>query len=283
MISPELAARRSVIRMSELAKMESTQRVWEQIERWNPVLSVEGLKPHLSAYQQFVLEPETYGLLHTNRVFDKSLYSARGLLALHVVGSTNVGKDETLKCMRIPWVLSDTERPQESRDIQGTTYNFVSKHQMEDSVKRGDLIERTLVKHPNGQEYWYGTHKQRVEEMIGSGVSIFAFRTNQDAFKPISLFCEKFGISVIRVLILPNCSANEYIDRVMSKRGPERVATAKAEISQTPNLYRIQTVLGNPFDSETNQPLRAASALGSWLTRTFDIRLPTPKDGVIFS
>ena len=154
---------------------------------------------------------------------------------------------------------------------------------MDESVKRGDLIEFTRVKYRDGKEYRYGTHKRRVHAMIESGASIFAFRTNQDGFTPISRFCEEHGIPVIRVLMLPNCPALEYFVRVQQLRGPERIATAKAEIQYTPDLYRIQAVLGNPFDYITGKPIRAAAALGTWLTRTFDIRLPTPKDGVIYS
>lgn len=279
----ERQEKRTIIRISELARMPSALGIWDEIERWDSVLSVEGLKPHLSAYQQFVREPESYGLLHTERAFDRRLYPLGGPLAIHVVGSTGVGKDVVLEYMGIPWVLSDTERPKETRDSQGVTYNFVTREQMDESVQRGDLIEYTRVKYRDGRDYRYGTHKRRVRTMIRSGESIFAFRTNQDGFTPISRFCEEEGIPVIRVLMLPNCPAFEYFDRVQSLRGPERIATAKVEIQHTPNLYRIQAVLGNPFDSKTGQPIRAASALGSWLTRTFDVRLPTPKDGVIYS
>jgi len=276
MTSAERQEKRSIIRMSELAKMPSALGIWGEIERWDSILSVEGLKPHLSAYQQFIREPETDGLLYTERAFDRRSYPLGNPLAIHVVGSTGVGKDETLKYMGIPWVLSDTERPQEIRDSQGKTYNFVSQEQMDESVKRGDLIEFTRVKYRDGKEYRYGTHKRRVLAMIESGASIFAFRTNQDGFTPISRFCEKEGIPIVRVLMLPNCPALEYFDRVQSLRGPERIATAKVEIQHTPNLYRIQAVLGNPFDSKTGKPIRAAAALGSWLTRIFGIRLSQP-------
>lgn len=283
MTNSEWREKRAIIRISELAKMPSALGIWDEIERWNSVLSVDGLKPHLSAYQQFIREPEADGLLYSNRYTDRTKYSSVCQLAIHVVGPTGVGKDTVLEAMGIPWVLSDTERPRETRDVQGKTYNFVSQAEMAQSMQHGDLIEYTRVRYRDGKDYRYGTHKRRVLAMIESGVPVFAFRTNQDGFTPITRFCDEHGISVIRVLVLPNCPASEYFARVESQRGPERVATAKAEISQTPNLYRIQTVLGNPFDSKTGQPIRAASALGSWLTRTFDVRLPKPIDGVVYS
>lgn len=279
----ERTARRSIIRMSELANMPSALRIWKEIERWDPVLSVEGLKPYLSAYQRFVCEPGTDDLLHTDRAFDRGRYSSDGLLAFHAVGSTGVGKDTVLEAMNIPWVLSDTERPREARDTPDKTYHFVQREQMDASIQRGELVEYTRVPYRDGLLYRYGTHATRVQQMIESGVPIFAFRTNQDGFIPISRFCEEQSIPIVRILILPNCPASEYFDRVEQERGIARVATAKAEIQYTPELYRIDAILGNPFDPVTGRPIRAASALGSWLNKTFSVRLPQPSDGVDYS
>lgn len=66
MVIPDGQERRASIRISELAKMSSALGVWGEIKRWNSLLSVKGLKPHLSAYQRFVCEPGTDGLLHTS-------------------------------------------------------------------------------------------------------------------------------------------------------------------------------------------------------------------------
>lgn len=283
MISPELAARRSVIRMSELAKMESTQRVWEQIERWKPDLSVEGLKPHLSAYKRFICESKTDCLLHTNTYFDKSQHTPGNSLAIHVVGPTDVGKNSVLEAMNIPWVISDTERPIRPDEVQDETYHFVRSDEMDGSIERDELIEYTRNLNKDGRYYRYGTHKKRVQRMIDSGESAFAILINQDGITPISRFCEDHEVPVIRILILPNCPAFEYFERIAKERGVARVTAAQAEIQYTPDLYNIDAILGNPFDSETRQPFRAASALGSWLTRAFDVRLPTPKEGVIYS
>lgn len=283
MIPSELAARRSVIRMSELAKMESTQRVWEQIERWNPDLSVEGLKPHLSAYNRFVCESETDCLLHTNTYSDKLQHTSGNPLAIHVVGPTDVGKNSVLEAMNFPRVISDTERPIRPDDVQDETYHFVRSDEMDGSIERGELIEYTRNLNRDGRYYRYGTHKKRVQRMIGSGESAFAILINQDGITPISRFCEDHEVPIIRILILPNCPVFEYFHRIVKERGVARVTAAQAEIQYTPDLYKIDAILGNPFDAESRQPIRAASALGSWLTRTFDVRLPQPGDGVVYS
>lgn len=283
MISPELAARRSVIRMSELANMPRALDVWEEIERWNPVVSVEGLKPFLSAYQQFVCESGTNDLIHKNRVFDRSTYSPDVSLAIHVVGPTGVGKNSLLELINIPWVISDTERPMRAQEVQDKTYHFVTKKQMDASIRRGKLVEYTRNLNKDGHLYRYGTHSSRVQKVIDSGEPFFSILINQDGITPISRFCEEHGVPIVRILILPNCPASEYFDRMTQERGVARVRAAQAEIQYTPELYKIDVILGNPFDSQTGKPIRAAAALGSWLTRTFGVRLPTPKDGVIYS
>lgn len=283
MIPSELAARRSVIRMSELAKMEGTQRVWEQIEWWNPDLSVEGLKPHLSAYKRFVCEGETDCLLHTNTYFDTSPHTPGNPLALHVVGPTGVGKNSVLEAMKIPWVISDTERPIRPDEVQDKMYHFVGSDEMDGSIKYGELIEYTRNLNRDDRYYRYGTHKKRVQRMIDSRESAFAILINQDGITPISRFCGEQGVPVVRILILPNCPASEYFSRVERDRGAARVATAKAEIQYTTELYRIDAILGNPFDPVTGKPNRAAGALGNWLQNTFAVRLPQPSDGVNYS
>ncbi len=260
--------------------MPSALVAWNEIEEWNPVLGVEGLKPHVNAYQQFVCESGTFGLVHTDRAFDRSRFPLGGPLAIHAVGSTGVGKDAVLEAMGIPWVLGDTERPLEARDTPDKTYHFVTREQMDANVQNGELIEYTRVSYRDGKLYRYGTHAKRVQQMIESGVSVFAFRTNQDGFTPISRFCGEQGIPIVRILILPNCPASEYFGRVERDRGAARVATAKAEIQYTTELYRIDAILGNPFDPVTGKPNRAASALGTWLQKTFDVNLPQPCDGV---
>lgn len=283
MIPSELAARRSVVRMSELAKMDGTQRVWEQVERWNPDLSVEGLKPHFSAYNRFVCEGETNCLLHTNRYFDTSPYTPGNPLALHVVGPTGVGKNSVLEAMNIPWVISDTERPIRPDEVQDETYHFVESDEMDGSIECGELVEYTRNLNKDGRYYRYGTHKKRVQRMIDSGEPAYAILINQDGITPISRFCGEQGVPVVRILILPNCPASEYFSRVERDRGAARVATAKAEIQYTTELYRIDAILGNPFDPDTGQPFRAAGALGNWLQKTFAVRLPQPSDGVNYS
>ena len=207
MPTPAQVERRSIVRMGDLANMSSALCVWREIDEWNPELSVRGLAPLLNAYRRFVYEPNSNGLLATNRMLDVRRYTSGSPLAIHVVGSTGVGKDAVLEAMNIPWVLSDTERPCEPRDVPGKTYNFVTRHEMDESVRQKNLIDLTRVQYRDHNSYRYGIHRRRVLAMIESGTPVFAFRTNQDGFTPISNFCEMNGIPVVRVFILPNTSS----------------------------------------------------------------------------
>lgn len=283
MVESEGLKTRAIIRMSELARMKSTGDVWNQIIKWDPYVSVEGLKPHLSAYRRFVCEPQSNGLLHTDRYLDRSRYHHGYPLAIHVVGPTDVGKNSVLEEMSVPWVLSDTERPQREEEVQDKTYHFVTRTQMDKSIQHGDLVEYTRNLYKDGNFYRYGTHSARVLQMIDSREPVFAILINQDGIKPISRFLGEHCIPIMRIFILPNSRASDYFERVKKERGDARISTAQAEIEFTPDLYPIDVILGNPYDPETRRPILAASALGTWLTRTFDVRLPEPKDGVIYS
>lgn len=283
MAHPDWRRPESIIHIDYLSNSTTALRIWSEIERRNPQLSVEGLGPFVDAYTHFIKEPDTGGLVSTSRWLDRGKFFPSGPRAIHLVGPTGVGKDEMLITMGIPWVVSDTDRPIESRDSPGVTYNFVSGETFEANIGSGDLIEYSRVRNGTGGVRRYGTHAGQVRQMIDSNNALFAFRTNQDGLTPIAHFCEELDVPLLRVLLLPHCPAKEYIERVRQMRGDARVATAKAEIQWTPDLYGIDVIVGNPFDDVSRKPFRAASALGSWLMRTFGMELPQPTNGVDYT
>lgn len=84
-------------------------------------------------------------------------------------GVAGAGKDtikkELIKRMEnVESLPSYTSRPQRPGDVEGVTYNFVSKEQFEEMIKNGDFYEYDI--HHNN---YYGVPKKLLNEKIKNG------------------------------------------------------------------------------------------------------------------
>ena len=84
-------------------------------------------------------------------------------------GVAGAGKDtikkELMKRMEnVESLPSYTSRPQRPGDVEGGTYNFVSKEEFEEMIKNGDFYEYDI--HHNN---YYGTSKKLLNEKISNG------------------------------------------------------------------------------------------------------------------
>lgn len=84
-------------------------------------------------------------------------------------GVAGAGKDtvkkELMKRMKdIDTLPSYTSRPMREGDVEGSTYNFVSKEQFEEMIENGDFYEYD-VHHDN----YYGTSKKLLNDKIKEG------------------------------------------------------------------------------------------------------------------
>ena len=84
-------------------------------------------------------------------------------------GVAGAGKDtvkkELMKRMKdVDTLPSYTSRPKREGDVEGGTYNFVSKEQFEEMIENGDFYEYD-VHHDN----YYGTSKKLLNDKIKEG------------------------------------------------------------------------------------------------------------------
>ncbi len=136
----------------------------------------------------------------------------RGLLIV-ISAPSGTGKStitsELLKTNNRYFSISTTTREKRSNDIEGVTYNFVSK---EEFLKRID--EDYFIEYTSYAGNYYGTPKNIIEEKLSSGIDVF-LEIEVEGAKNI----KKIYPEAILIFILPP-SIQELINR-LQKRGTD--------------------------------------------------------------
>lgn len=164
----------------------------------------------------------------------------RGSLIV-VSGPSGSGKgtiiQEFLKKHKEAWLsVSYTSRTPRTNDVPGETYNFITREEFEDKIKKGDLLEYA--------EYsgsYYGTPREHIEEKLVKGTDVILEIDVQGALKVKELVPE-----TICIFILPP-SMKELKKRLVG-RGTDskekilsRFKTAYQEINQITSYNYVVT------------------------------------------
>lgn len=180
-------------------------------------------------------------------------------------GKSCVGKDTTAKWIanfidnislieqNCKLVVSDTTRPPREGEVDGVNYNFISKEQFEQNVKRGKYLEWAIFRN-----WYYGTNKESICSDINIGV--FNAKGIQSLFKlrekyliiPVYLHAplkvrlkrsinreHKFKLEYLRRLIADYIDFKEFEDILL--RFPYNFTMSH----KTPKIDLIYTLIDN--------------------------------------
>lgn len=120
----------------------------------------------------------------------------RGSLVV-ISGPSGVGKDtvinEYLKKYDNAWLsISTTTRAMRPGDIEGKTYNFISKEEFEKLIQEDYFLE-----YANYVDKYYGTPKKFINEKLSSGIDVFLVIEIQGAMKIKELIPEALFIFIL--------------------------------------------------------------------------------------
>lgn len=106
----------------------------------------------------------------------------RGSLIV-ISGPSGVGKDtivnEFIKNHDNAWIsVSTTSRPMRPGDVEGETYNFVTKEEFEKLIEEGYFLE-----YASYVDKYYGTPKKFINEKLEKGIDVFLVIEIQGAMK----------------------------------------------------------------------------------------------------
>lgn len=155
-------------------------------------------------------------------------------LLIVISGPSGVGKDTLVQRMEelgcpFHFVVTVTDRPPRSHEVDGEDYFFVSTDEFERMIEQDELLEHAVV---------YGQHKgvpkQQVREAMASG-------------KDVVMRVDVQGAATIRhivpeaVLVFLTASSERELEQRLRDRGGDsleqverRIATARQEMKQLP-------------------------------------------------
>lgn len=184
-----------------------------------------------------------------------SIIKARERGSLIVIsGPSGVGKDtvvnEYVKSHHDAWVsVSTTSRPMREGDVEGETYNFVSKEEFEKLIE-----EEYFLEYAQYVDKYYGTPKKFINEKLEKGIDVFLVIEIQGAMKVKELIPEALFI----FLLPPNLNT---LKERLKKRGTEtkekmieRFKTAYREINE---VTKYNYVVINDVLEETVKKIEA--------------------------
>lgn len=177
----------------------------------------------------------------------------RGSLVV-ISGPSGVGKDtvvnEYVKNHDNAWIsVSTTSRAMRPNDVEGETYNFVTKEEFEKLIEEGYFLE-----YADYVGNYYGTPKKFINEKLEKGIDVFLVIEIQGAMKIKDLIPE----AVFIFLLPPNLST---LKKRLKSRGTdskekiiERFRTAYREINE---VTKYNYVVINDELSETVKKIEA--------------------------
>lgn len=173
-----------------------------------------------------------------NNIKENNMETKKGKLII-VSAPSGCGKGtmlkEILKDNRYYYSVSSTTRKPREEDIEGVTYNFLTKEQFEEKIKENEWLEYT--------EYcnnYYGTPKSVTFRKLDEGKDVILEIEVEGAENIKKAYPE-----AVSIFILP--PSIQELERRLRKRGSEqedviekRVERAKYEISQSEKYdYRV--------------------------------------------
>lgn len=172
------------------------------------------------------------------------------------------------------WIsISTTSRPIRSNDIEGVTYNFVSKDEFEKKIEEGYFLEYT--------EYagnYYGTPKESIREKLEEGKDVFLEIEIEGASNIKKLVPEAIFIFImppsLKELVLRlkrrNTDSNEKII--------ERFKTAYKEINEVTKYNYV--VVNDDLDRATEKVEAILMAEGCRVDRIEEVYLDTKEEEI---
>ncbi len=155
----------------------------------------------------------------------------RGSLVV-ISGPSGVGKDTIVNSYVSShdnaWIsVSTTSRQMRADDVEGQTYNFVSREQFEELIAEGYFLEYAKY-----VDNYYGTPKKFINEKLENGIDVFLVIEIQGAMKIKDLIPEAIFIFILP----PNLTT---LKKRLERRGTEtkekmidRFKTAYHEINE---------------------------------------------------
>ncbi len=152
----------------------------------------------------------------------------KGLLFV-MSGPSGTGKGTICKVLEkdegIFLSISSTTREKRVGEIEGVTYNYLTKEKFKQLIDNGDMLEWATY---DGN--YYGTPKQTVEEMLSEGKNVILEIDVQGAFEVKKIFPE-----TVLIFVLP--PSMEELKKRLIERGREgeesiqnRMEVAKQEL-----------------------------------------------------
>lgn len=152
----------------------------------------------------------------------------KGLLFV-MSGPSGTGKGTICKVLEkdegIFLSISSTTREKRVGEIEGVTYNYLSKDEFQSLIDAGDMLEWATY---DGN--FYGTPKQTVEKMLSEGKNVILEIDVQGAFNVKKIFPE-----TVLIFVLP--PSMEELKKRLTERGREgtesiqnRMEVAKQEL-----------------------------------------------------
>lgn len=157
-----------------------------------------------------------------------------------ISGPTCAGKGTVIKELlkrnkNLVLSVSYTSRPMRDYETNGKEYYFVSKEEFERKIKNNEMLEYEIVH----QDYYYGTPKKEVKEILNSGKDVILEIEVNGAQHIKEMFPET-------ILIFVMAPSMQEIKRRIMARGQEtkeqilhRFQTAYQEINEIPKYNYI--------------------------------------------
>jgi len=160
----------------------------------------------------------------------------------HGVGETTISKALVKILPRTERLVTTTSRPRRTGEKNGREYNFISKKDFENKIKKGYFLEYTYYQN---RDAYYGTIKKEIEKKINRGINLIA---NLDIIGTKAMI--KNFDRVITIFIRPDKFSN--LSQRLKKRQPDidptelkkRLDSAKKEIKTEMKYY--QHIVVNP-------------------------------------
>lgn len=150
-----------------------------------------------------------------------------------VSGPSGTGKGTVCKVLaedeNVFLSISSTTREVRSGEIEGVTYNYISKNSFEDMISSDTMLEWAVY---SGN--YYGTPKKDVEMMLNEGKNVILEIEVQGAFKVKEIFPE-----TVMIFVVP--PSMKELKKRLTERGREsenqiavRMETARRELELAP-------------------------------------------------
>lgn len=158
-------------------------------------------------------------------------------LVIVLSGPSGVGKDAVLKAMKqrglaFHFVVTTTDRPKRSDEVNGVDYNFVTTERFEEMIRNNELVEYARV-----YGDYKGVPKAQIDDALASGKDVVLRLDVQGAARVRQLFPES-----IQIFLVPENETQWY------QRFRNRRTETEAELERRMSIARDELKLVHRFD-----------------------------------